>query len=159
MRHHRNTDHLEKDNLEKDNLEKDIEELDMPSLADSFPTRRNSCGFANVSLSFLYNLARFLKISYFLALFEQVEEPHKAEIVTSLKGTVIRCAEESADMYKSIDEVCDRLVSVTILFYALICASMRLMHRTAFRFHLSFGSRSHVYLFIRIRCVFISYLT
>jgi len=39
----------------------------------------------------------------------QVEEPHKAEIVTSLKGTVIRCAEESADMYKSIDEVCDRL--------------------------------------------------
>eukprot|EP00563_Minutocellus_polymorphus_P021031 CAMPEP_0197733600 /NCGR_PEP_ID=MMETSP1434-20131217/43983_1 /TAXON_ID=265543 /ORGANISM="Minutocellus polymorphus, Strain CCMP3303" /LENGTH=238 /DNA_ID=CAMNT_0043320979 /DNA_START=40 /DNA_END=756 /DNA_ORIENTATION=+ len=39
----------------------------------------------------------------------KVEEPHKAEIVTSLKGTVIRCAEESADMYKSIDEVCDRL--------------------------------------------------
>lgn len=39
----------------------------------------------------------------------QVEEPHKAEIVTSLKGTVIRCAEETADMYKSIDEVCDRL--------------------------------------------------
>lgn len=39
----------------------------------------------------------------------QVEAPHKAEIVTSLKGTVIRCAEETADMYKSIDEVCDRL--------------------------------------------------
>jgi len=39
----------------------------------------------------------------------KVEMAHKAEIVTSLKGTVIRCAEESADMYKSIDEVCDRL--------------------------------------------------
>jgi len=46
----------------------------------------------------------------------QVEQPHKAEIVTSLKGTVIRCAEESADMYKSIDEVCDRLVSLSSNF-------------------------------------------
>ena len=35
---------------------------------------------------------------------------NKAEIVTTLKGTVIRCAEETADMYKSIDDVCDRLV-------------------------------------------------
>ena len=68
------------------------------------------------AISFIYSLARCLNISYFRALFEQVEEPHKAEIVTSLKGTVIRCAEESADMYKSIDEVCDRLVSATILF-------------------------------------------
>jgi len=60
--------------------------------------------------------ARFLKIRCFSrALFQkQVEKPHKAEIVTSLKGTVIRCAEESADMYKSIDEVCDRLVSLQV---------------------------------------------
>jgi len=39
----------------------------------------------------------------------KVEMANKAEIVTTLKGTVIRCAEETADMYKSIDDVCDRL--------------------------------------------------
>jgi len=33
----------------------------------------------------------------------------KAEVVTSLKGTVLRCAIESADMYSSIDSVTDRL--------------------------------------------------
>lgn len=39
----------------------------------------------------------------------KVKEGHKAEIVTSVKGTVIRCAEESPDMYASIDIVTDRL--------------------------------------------------
>jgi putative sigma-54 modulation protein len=39
----------------------------------------------------------------------QVKEAHKAEVVTFLKGTVIRCAEESADMYASVDAVTDRL--------------------------------------------------
>ena len=53
----------------------------------------------------------FLPFGHRILVLPQVEMPHKAEIVTSLKGTVIRCAEESADMYKSIDEVCDRLVS------------------------------------------------
>lgn len=39
----------------------------------------------------------------------KVKEAHKAEVVTFLKGTVIRCAEESADMYASVDAVTDRL--------------------------------------------------
>lgn len=34
---------------------------------------------------------------------------HKAEVVAFVKGTVIRCAEETADMYASIDAVTDRL--------------------------------------------------
>ena len=34
---------------------------------------------------------------------------HKAEVVTSVKGTTIRCAEETPDMYASIDAVTDRL--------------------------------------------------
>lgn len=39
----------------------------------------------------------------------KVKEGHKAEVVTFMKGTVIRCAEETADMYASIDAVTDRL--------------------------------------------------
>ena len=39
----------------------------------------------------------------------KVKEGHKAEVVTYLKGSVIRCAEETADMYASIDAVTDRL--------------------------------------------------
>mmetsp|Transcript_19049 Transcript_19049/g.22752 ORF Transcript_19049/g.22752 Transcript_19049/m.22752 type:complete len:251 (-) Transcript_19049:333-1085(-) len=38
-----------------------------------------------------------------------VKDCNKAEVVTSVKGTVIRCAEESPDMYASIDFVTDRL--------------------------------------------------
>ena len=38
-----------------------------------------------------------------------MKEAHKAEVVTYLKGTVIRCAEETPDMYASIDAVTDRL--------------------------------------------------
>lgn len=39
----------------------------------------------------------------------KVKEGHKAEVVTYLKGAVIRCAEETPDMYASIDAVTDRL--------------------------------------------------
>jgi putative sigma-54 modulation protein len=39
----------------------------------------------------------------------QVKNGHKAEVVTSVKGTTIRCAEETPDMYASIDAVTDRL--------------------------------------------------
>ena len=39
----------------------------------------------------------------------QVKHNHKAEVVAYVKGTVIRCAEETADMYASIDAVTDRL--------------------------------------------------
>lgn len=39
----------------------------------------------------------------------KVSDSHSAEVVTSLKGTVIRCAEDSPDMYASIDFVTDRL--------------------------------------------------
>eukprot|EP00568_Trieres_chinensis_P017692 CAMPEP_0183328296 /NCGR_PEP_ID=MMETSP0160_2-20130417/84207_1 /TAXON_ID=2839 ORGANISM="Odontella Sinensis, Strain Grunow 1884" /NCGR_SAMPLE_ID=MMETSP0160_2 /ASSEMBLY_ACC=CAM_ASM_000250 /LENGTH=255 /DNA_ID=CAMNT_0025496455 /DNA_START=77 /DNA_END=844 /DNA_ORIENTATION=- len=39
----------------------------------------------------------------------KVKNAHRAEVVTSLKGTVIRCAEDSPDMYASIDAVSDRL--------------------------------------------------
>lgn len=39
----------------------------------------------------------------------KVKEGHKAEVVAYLKGSVIRCAEETADMYASIDAVTDRL--------------------------------------------------
>jgi len=39
----------------------------------------------------------------------KVSEGHKAEVVTSLKGLTIRAAEETADMYASIDKVADRL--------------------------------------------------
>lgn len=39
----------------------------------------------------------------------KVKEGHKVEIVTSLKGTVFRCAQNSPDMYESIDAVADRL--------------------------------------------------
>lgn len=39
----------------------------------------------------------------------KVKNAHKAEVVTSVKGTVIRCAEESPDMYASVDLVTDRL--------------------------------------------------
>eukprot|EP00591_Stephanopyxis_turris_P006022 CAMPEP_0195519686 /NCGR_PEP_ID=MMETSP0794_2-20130614/15263_1 /TAXON_ID=515487 /ORGANISM="Stephanopyxis turris, Strain CCMP 815" /LENGTH=252 /DNA_ID=CAMNT_0040648879 /DNA_START=20 /DNA_END=778 /DNA_ORIENTATION=+ len=39
----------------------------------------------------------------------KVENAHKAEVVTSLKGTTIRCAEERGDMYTSIDCVSERL--------------------------------------------------
>jgi len=38
-----------------------------------------------------------------------VKDSNKVEVVTSVKGTVIRCAEESPDMYASIDFVTDRL--------------------------------------------------
>jgi len=38
-----------------------------------------------------------------------VKDSNTAEVVTSVKGTVIRCAEESPDMYASIDFVTDRL--------------------------------------------------
>lgn len=39
----------------------------------------------------------------------KVEEGHTAEVVTSIKGTTFRVAETSADMYKSIDLVSNRL--------------------------------------------------
>uniref|UniRef100_A0A7S2RPC0 Sigma 54 modulation/S30EA ribosomal protein C-terminal domain-containing protein n=1 Tax=Eucampia antarctica TaxID=49252 RepID=A0A7S2RPC0_9STRA len=39
----------------------------------------------------------------------KVKAAHKAEVVTTLKGTVIRCSEETPDMYASIDAVTDRL--------------------------------------------------
>eukprot|EP00558_Chaetoceros_sp_UNC1202_P012920 CAMPEP_0197232854 /NCGR_PEP_ID=MMETSP1429-20130617/1073_1 /TAXON_ID=49237 /ORGANISM="Chaetoceros sp., Strain UNC1202" /LENGTH=239 /DNA_ID=CAMNT_0042690995 /DNA_START=53 /DNA_END=772 /DNA_ORIENTATION=- len=39
----------------------------------------------------------------------KVKDNHTAEVVTYVKGTVIRCAEESSDMYASIDLVTDRL--------------------------------------------------
>lgn len=39
----------------------------------------------------------------------KVKLNHKAEVVAFVKGTVIRCAEETADMYASIDAVTDRL--------------------------------------------------
>jgi len=39
----------------------------------------------------------------------KVKNGHKAEVVTSVKGTTIRCAEETPDMYASIDAVTDRL--------------------------------------------------
>jgi len=39
----------------------------------------------------------------------KVKDSNIAEVVTSVKGTVIRCAEESPDMYASIDFVTDRL--------------------------------------------------
>jgi len=38
-----------------------------------------------------------------------VKDSNTAEIVTSVKGTVLRCAENSPDMYASIDFVTDRL--------------------------------------------------
>jgi len=41
----------------------------------------------------------------------KVEDGHTAEVVTSIKGTTFRVAESSADMYKSIDLVSNRLVS------------------------------------------------
>jgi len=41
----------------------------------------------------------------------KVKDAHKAEVVTSMKGMTIRAAEESPDMYASIDLVTDRLVS------------------------------------------------
>jgi len=44
-------------------------------------------------------------------LLPKVEEGHTAEVVTSIKGTTFRVAETSADMYKSIDLVSNRLVS------------------------------------------------
>ena len=43
---------------------------------------------------------------------KQVKNAHKAEVTTSVKGTTIRCSEESPDMYASIDLVSDRLVSI-----------------------------------------------
>lgn len=39
----------------------------------------------------------------------KVKASDKAEVVTTVKGTVIRCSEESPDMYASIDAVSDRL--------------------------------------------------
>jgi len=39
----------------------------------------------------------------------KVKAGHKAEVVTTVKGTVIRCSEETPDMYASIDAVSDRL--------------------------------------------------
>lgn len=39
----------------------------------------------------------------------KVKNAHTAEVVTSVKGTVIRCAESSPDMYASIDAVTARL--------------------------------------------------
>lgn len=39
----------------------------------------------------------------------KVKEGHTAEVVTFVKGTVIRCSETSEDMYASIDAVTDRL--------------------------------------------------
>lgn len=46
---------------------------------------------------------------YFVHSFQKVKNGHKAEVVTSVKGTTIRCAEETPDMYASIDAVTDRL--------------------------------------------------
>jgi len=40
---------------------------------------------------------------------KKVKNAHKAEVTTSVKGTTIRCSEESPDMYASIDLVSDRL--------------------------------------------------
>jgi len=40
---------------------------------------------------------------------KKVKNGHMAEVVTSVKGTTIRCAEETPDMYASIDAVTDRL--------------------------------------------------
>jgi len=39
----------------------------------------------------------------------KVSDSNTAEVVTTVKGTVIRCAEDSPDMYASIDFVTDRL--------------------------------------------------
>eukprot|EP00559_Dactyliosolen_fragilissimus_P003906 CAMPEP_0184855010 /NCGR_PEP_ID=MMETSP0580-20130426/361_1 /TAXON_ID=1118495 /ORGANISM="Dactyliosolen fragilissimus" /LENGTH=244 /DNA_ID=CAMNT_0027349417 /DNA_START=56 /DNA_END=790 /DNA_ORIENTATION=- len=39
----------------------------------------------------------------------KVKSSDKVEIVTSVRGTVIRCSEETPDMYASIDAVTDRL--------------------------------------------------
>jgi putative sigma-54 modulation protein len=39
----------------------------------------------------------------------KVKQGHTAEVVTFVKGTVIRCSETSEDMYASIDAVTDRL--------------------------------------------------
>jgi ribosome-associated translation inhibitor RaiA len=41
----------------------------------------------------------------------KVENGHTAEVVTTLKGTTFRVAEDSPDMYASIDLVASRLVS------------------------------------------------
>jgi len=41
----------------------------------------------------------------------KVKDAHTAEVVTFLKGSVIRCAETTPDMYASIDEVTDRLAA------------------------------------------------
>lgn len=46
----------------------------------------------------------------------KVKNSHKAEVVTSLKGTTIRAAEESPDMYASIDFVTDRLARKLIKY-------------------------------------------
>lgn len=39
----------------------------------------------------------------------KVKEAHTCEVVAYMKGTVIRCAENTEDMYSSIDKVVDRL--------------------------------------------------
>jgi len=44
-----------------------------------------------------------------LCIITQVRESHTCEVVTFVKGTVIRCAEDSEDMYAAIDAVTDRL--------------------------------------------------
>jgi len=41
----------------------------------------------------------------------KVKEGHTAEVVTYMKGTVIRCADTTPDMYASIDNVTDRLAA------------------------------------------------
>jgi putative sigma-54 modulation protein len=49
------------------------------------------------------------QLSLLLLFPQKVKLNHKAEVVAFVKGTVIRCAEETADMYASIDAVTDRL--------------------------------------------------
>jgi len=47
---------------------------------------------------------------------KKVKDGHKAEVVTYVKGTVIRCAEETPDMYASIDAVTDRLAQKLVKY-------------------------------------------
>lgn len=50
-------------------------------------------------------------LSFICCVLPQVENAHTAEVVTTLKGTTFRVAEDSPDMYASIDLVANRLVS------------------------------------------------
>lgn len=46
----------------------------------------------------------------------KVKNGHTAEVVTYLKGTIIRCSEDTPDMYASIDAVTDRLAKKLIKY-------------------------------------------